>query len=299
MEDHNGSIGSTMEREEGNTKNRAPLGMYWCFTLNNYSEQELDQILEIAKNYKYIIGEEIGEQGTPHLQGFIQSEKRFRANEKFKNNRIHWERCKSNEIDNIKYCSKSSKYHTNIDIKKKVLQDPLEGMEPYDWQRNILDIIKEDPHPRKIMWYWEKKGCAGKTTLAKHICMNYDAIYVNGKSSDIKCAITQSIEKKKKGPDIVIFGIPRDKEDYVQYSALEEVKDGIFFSGKYESGMVMFNIPHIIVFANFKPDVKKLSEDRWSVIHLVEEEEEENQEDQEANENTDSFGLDGESCSDD
>ncbi len=54
-------------------------------------------------------------------------------------------------------------------------------------------------------------------------------------------------------------------EDYVSYQALEEIKDGIFFSGKYEGGMKIFNSPHVICFANFSPAEHKLSGDRWVV----------------------------------
>lgn len=57
-------------------------------------------------------------------------------------------------------------------------------------------------------------------------------------------------------------------ENYVSYEAIESVKDGIFFSGKYESGMTIFNQPHIICFANFAPDIGKMSSDRWKIFEL-------------------------------
>lgn len=48
----------------------------WCFTLNNYTEDELEHIRE---NWKlpdvsyYIAGHEVGEEdGTPHLQGYVE-----------------------------------------------------------------------------------------------------------------------------------------------------------------------------------------------------------------------------------
>jgi Putative viral replication protein len=45
----------------------------FCFTLNNYTEDEFKKIGEyMLKNAVYgIVGREIGELGTPHLQGYI------------------------------------------------------------------------------------------------------------------------------------------------------------------------------------------------------------------------------------
>ena len=47
-----------------------------CFTLNNYTEEESEQIINwldsLQENLLYgVIGQEVGEEGTPHLQGFI------------------------------------------------------------------------------------------------------------------------------------------------------------------------------------------------------------------------------------
>lgn len=121
---------------------------------------------------------------------------------------------------------------------------------------------------RKIYWFWEPEGCTGKTSLAKHICMNYNAIYLTGKANDIKSAISSHLEEKKNELDIAIFNFPRTIEDFVSYESLEAIKDGIFFNGKYESSMKMFNSPHVIVFANFKPNKESLSKDRWIIKEI-------------------------------
>ena len=48
----------------------------WCFTLNNYTEL----ITSIEGSKRWVIGEEIGEKGTKHLQGYVEFEKRIRFN---------------------------------------------------------------------------------------------------------------------------------------------------------------------------------------------------------------------------
>jgi len=42
----------------------------FCFTLNNYTDEQFDRICAIQCRY-LVIGKEIGESGTPHLQGYI------------------------------------------------------------------------------------------------------------------------------------------------------------------------------------------------------------------------------------
>ncbi|KAH3701634.1 hypothetical protein DPMN_076624 [Dreissena polymorpha] len=50
----------------------------WCFTVNNYTDEEYKAIREFDCGY-LIVGEERGEeQGTPHLQGYIQLHKKMR-----------------------------------------------------------------------------------------------------------------------------------------------------------------------------------------------------------------------------
>lgn len=272
----------TLGNMEGNTKiPRVVPAKYWCFTLNNYSDLEMETLETdfVKAGVKYCFEKEIGESGTPHLQGFIQSNTKIRPTEKFKNKRIHWEKAKGSEEQNKKYTTKDGKeVHTNL----RIVKDKLKTVEMYDWQSEVIKIIKKEPDDRTIHWIWDKKGNKGKTELAKHICLNYNAIYVNGKASDVKHAI---VECKNK-PEIIIFGIPRSNEEYVSYAALEEIKDGIFFSGKYESGMVIYPIPHVIVLCNFAPDIKKLSEDRWNIINIG------SNDDESTDEETDNFGLD-------
>ncbi len=50
-----------------------------CFTLNNYTDGDLVAI-QASDLYKYgIVGKEVGESGTPHLQGYLQLKKQTRA----------------------------------------------------------------------------------------------------------------------------------------------------------------------------------------------------------------------------
>ncbi len=67
----------------------------------------------------------------------------------------------------------------------------------------------------------------------------------------------------------IIWDIPRSSKGNVSYATLEAVKNGLICNTKYETGVKVFNPPHVIVFANFPPDDEsQLSADRWHIISL-------------------------------
>ncbi len=96
----------------------------WCFTLNNYTENEAGALVQrfssLSNKFFFIVGKEIGEQGTPHLQGYIEKRTgRFRPLPCFEvlrdgKNAMHFERAKGNRKANYKYCSKEGDFLTNI-----------------------------------------------------------------------------------------------------------------------------------------------------------------------------------------
>lgn len=108
------------------TKMHALKSRKWCLTLNNYTENELEQwnsYFEKKKNcLKYLIGKEIGkENNTPHLQMWARFKNPITFNSLKKiSNRVHLEECKGSDIKNIEYCSKEGNVYgsKNIEIKE-------------------------------------------------------------------------------------------------------------------------------------------------------------------------------------
>lgn len=262
---------STMSLEEvGNTKtsSRIATSLYWTFTLNNFTEIEFEILKsEILKNcLDYRVQEEIGESGTPHLQGFIHAKKRIRPMEAFSNKKIHWEKARSPTHARA-YCTKEDTATGNYILDTV---EPLDLITPnQQWQHEILQLISTKPDYRKIYWYWDNNGNTGKSAFGKYLCAKHNALCVSGKSNDCKYAIVKWHEEKKAYPKIIIFDIPRTNIDYINYEAIESIKNGCFFSGKYECTQVLMNSPHVIIFANSPPQEYKLSIDRWEIKNLL------------------------------
>lgn len=86
------------------------MSRYWMFTLNNYVP---DEEAELAKTEcKYMLyGYEVGEQGTPHLQGYIVFEcnKRMSALKKLLP-RAHWDLRRGTHEQAVEYCKKDGHF---------------------------------------------------------------------------------------------------------------------------------------------------------------------------------------------
>ena len=84
-----------------------------------------------------------------------------------------------------------------------------------------------------------------------------------GKRDDLAYAI--DITKR-----IFFFDIPRKSMEFIQYGVLEQLKDQMIFSAKYESvNKVIPHKVHVIVFSNEQPDREAMSQDRYYVTNLI------------------------------
>lgn len=245
----------------------------WFFTWDNAEDILPGTLLDNFQSVEYVFQKEKGEGGMIHYQGVIRFKNPVEGPGEDLFHLCHWERCR-NWRQAIKYCSKLD---SRIDgpwsnVKgltwRKTIIDPLEGKVLYKWQRDILEMIDQEPDERKVYWYWDEDGCTGKTSLAKHICLKKrtKALYLQGCNKNVMYAVAKRLEEVD--IEIAIFGLTRQDRQGCSYRSLETLKDGIGFSGKYESGMFLCSGMHVLVFANFPPDEEALSRDRWEIRHI-------------------------------
>lgn len=128
------------------------------------------------------------------------------------------------------------------------------------WQKEALDRLSSQDD-RRVLWICGKQGNEGKTWLALYLVCKDNAYYVQaGKESDIAYAF--------KDQNTVVFDLTRSKEETCSYSSMEAFKNGVLFSAKYESQTKIFEPCKVVVFANWMPDLSKLSDDRWEIMNL-------------------------------
>lgn len=273
-----GDLGNTNPNPHaGSTRKRA---RRFCFTLNNWNQIEYDSMSQYFESNGcfYIVGKEVGAEGTPHLQGYVEfkNQKDMTALKKI-NNRAHWEVAKGTRDQNITYCSKDQQYETNLKVKldkRQMLlkQEYGENIVWKPWQQEVLDIMKTKPDRRTVHWFWEDIGNVGKSFIAMYLGLKYDCIICDGKKDNVFNQIKIWDEKNpdKIAPDLIICDVPRSYHDsQVSYGCIEKIKDGQLYSGKYEGGQIYIGKVHVICFSNQEPEYDKLSEDRWKVVKIT------------------------------
>lgn len=302
----------------------------WCFTLNNFTEDELracTDALQHVQTVYAVAGKERGSNGTPHLQGFIHFEKRLslRQVKNIVGVRAHLEPARGSDNENRTYCRKEAcvafetgspaddpeRKRARLDLTQlalsfanrraagdelhsiletspdcglaflrhtkavQLLSDGAQraaalqrarrlftGCVLRTYQARIDQLVRADPHPRQIHWYYEEYGNSGKTWFTRFlVCFRHAVRFSNAKSADIAYAIRGS-------PRVVVFDYSRSQEEQINYAVLEDIKNGLIFSPKYESTSKMFEVPHVIVFANWPPNESKMSQDRWDIHHI-------------------------------
>lgn len=85
----------------------------WCFTLNNYTAEEQTTILNAPGLHYLVIGREVGESGTRHLQGFLQLVDKKRPNQVkaiLGTDRVHLEKARGTPVQAADYCKKDGDY---------------------------------------------------------------------------------------------------------------------------------------------------------------------------------------------
>ena len=142
----------------------------------------------------------------------------------------------------------------------------------YDWQREIEIEINRTPNQRTIFHYVDPTGGKGKSFIQKNLKDKYPERifqFTDGKAVDVYHQIHKHQTKYGHAPDIIFYNITRSQhfqgqDNFINYGAIEDIKDGLVKSMKYDGGDVFFeNNPHVYIFSNHCLEYHYISFDRW------------------------------------
>lgn len=142
------------------------------------------------------------------------------------------------------------------------------------WQQMLLDYIMSPVHPREIMTIVDLIGRHGKSTFIKWLRYKKLAIQIMA-TSRIEDATACVFAKNKQHCNCYIFDIQRSvtkKELDALWASVERIKNGVIAEARNTYRDVEIPAPHIIVFLNQMPNEAHLSDDRWQIIDISNEE---------------------------
>lgn len=160
-----------------------------CFTVNNYSEDERKQIIE-GEIWEYVVvAREVGETGTPHLQGYGELRKRTSRNtvHRWFGGRAHCEERRGTQAQAVEYCKKDGDFEERGEARNQGLRGDLDrvrgdvldvGMRGITRYANLQQIrvaaefLKYNEPPRdwvpEVIWLWGPSG-VGKSKWAREM----------------------------------------------------------------------------------------------------------------------------------
>lgn len=236
----------------------------FCMTLNNYTEEELEDLKKIEHKYM-VLGREVGEGGTPHIQGYIEfyKPKDLSALKKI-NERVHWEKRMGTAREAAQYCKKELNFYEDGEMTRQGERTDLARVaEMVKGGRKIAEIAEECPReyikyhrginaliesqhkprerdtPPEVIWLWGKTG-VGKTRWA--FDEHGDEVYVKDG--------TQWWNGYTQQTAIIIddFDGKWPVRDFLR------LLDRYPYQGQTKGGYVQINSPYIYITSDSRPD---------------------------------------------
>jgi hypothetical protein len=143
---------------------------------------------------------------------------------------------------------KISKWVYNLTLQRN---DPqLTIIDPQrKWQLKLLSLLQSTPDSTYIHWYWNPVAEWNSSSLCKYLAQKHNALIVTGNKQYAYQSFLRYTQKRS----IIIVNIMENQE--IDYDLLENIKDGMLCDFGH---MILFNSPHVIVFANRPPEYANL-----------------------------------------
>ncbi len=135
-----------------------------------------------------------------------------------------------------------------------------------DWQQELYAKLRLEADDRKIIFIVDLQGNKGKSWFSRYfqyLHPDETQIIQPGKRDNMAYVLDTTTR-------VLFMDAPRSKQgDYIQYDFLEQIKDGMVSSYKYTCINKCFpHKVHVVVNMNQEPDMEKLSEDRYDIMHV-------------------------------
>lgn len=132
----------------------------------------------------------------------------------------------------------------------------------YNWQNEVLALLREPVKPRRIIWIWSAESGTGKSTFFDYCCRLPEFTVLPGSDYDNTLYAYD-------GQGILWFDLTRAQSaEHIPYHALEKFSNATFHLSKKYASVRKHVSAHVVVTANIAPDETKLP-DRCVLVYAT------------------------------
>lgn len=260
----------------------------WVFTLNNYVDEDWERMKTLECRY-LVVGKEVGESGTPHLQGYVEFKdgKSLSAVRKCVSDRAHfsWRRGTPEQAE--KYCKKDDDF---LEKGEKLKTQKEKGEDEEERWKRIYEAAAEgrdEDIPYKVRFFNYKSIQAAR---AQHLrtervlsSLNNFWIYGDsgiGKSDWVRRAFPGIYDK----PSNANWWDLYDGEEAVMWDEfapgcctapmLNRIADHYPFMAEVKGHYMKIRPKHVVIVSNYRPEdcysgvALKAVQRRFNVVHM-------------------------------
>lgn len=244
---------------------------WWDCTFSKACGWTREKVIEMAEPLckRFVVGDEIGAGGYEHLQARFEFKTgkelatvqnqfyRVDCDPELKKYAGHWTVTHTKNFD---YVEKEGNYYRSWE--KCISKWANIKLRPWQEQAEYELIAQGD---RCVSVIVDVKGNHGKSWLGKYLEANHKADYCPVNSGEAKDYVAYCLQYKARA---YVFDIPRAdtiKDKKQMWKAIESIKNGCLYDGRYSPRKEWIDPPAILVFANEEPPYECMSADRWRV----------------------------------
>lgn len=232
----------------------------WCFTVNNYTNEQLEEMKAIECTY-IVLGKEVGKSGTPHIQGYVEfmNPRTFRAIKKVMPT-AHIEPRKGTSAQAADYCKKDKDVYESGTISQQGKRNDIEEIRNMVKQgkgmRQILEVATTVPSVKmaetylkyhekgrdwkpEVKWYWGPTGTGKSRTAWEEMPEAFDCMETS-----------KWWEGYDSHPDVIIDDM---RGDFAKFHVLLKLLDRYPFRIECKNGSRQFLARRIIITSSQSP----------------------------------------------